>query len=150
MDSSEEGSGLMNKYACIVHTGHIDRDGYGRIFRRGEKILAHREAWSLVNGPIPEGLVIDHLCWNRACVNVLHLRLLSADENRKRQRAAESDMCAKGHLYDEKNTYIRPDTGRRQCRACGLMRVIKYSKKKSNPASSQSPQPTLNNTHGGY
>lgn len=43
--------------------------GYGRFWLNGQTELAHRYSYILANGPIPDGLQIDHLCRNRACVN---------------------------------------------------------------------------------
>lgn len=51
-------------------------------FRDGGKIVyAHRFSWSLVNGEIPEGKELDHLCENARCVNPSHLQLVSRKEN---------------------------------------------------------------------
>jgi hypothetical protein len=47
-------------------------------------IRAHRFAYELLVGPIPEGLVIDHLCRNRRCVNPAHLEPVTAEENWRR------------------------------------------------------------------
>lgn len=66
---------------CIVWTGLQNPFGYGVIHRDGKKIPAHRYAWERVNGPIPGGMVIDHMCWNRACVNVEHMRLATQAQN---------------------------------------------------------------------
>ena len=53
------------------------RNGYGA-FNLGldggnRSVLAHRFAWDDLRGPIPEGLVLDHLCGVRRCVNPDHL-----------------------------------------------------------------------------
>ena len=55
--------------------------GYGRLFVGGRKVQAHRYAWERSNGPIPEGMVIDHRCWIKACVHLDHLRLATRVEN---------------------------------------------------------------------
>jgi HNH endonuclease len=61
-------------------------NGYG-LFRLGNKmVLVHRYSWSLANGPIPDGRVIDHLCHVRACVNPAHLACVSMQENVQRRR----------------------------------------------------------------
>lgn len=66
---------------CIVWTGATDPGGYGCIRVEGTLKKAHRYAWELVNGPIPEGARLDHRCWNKRCVNVSHLRLATASQN---------------------------------------------------------------------
>ena len=48
---------------CIEWPHRKDKDGYGR----KKSKLAHRIAWEKERGPIPAGLVLDHLCRNRAC-----------------------------------------------------------------------------------
>lgn len=66
---------------CWEWTGKITSLGYGRVrFRKGEW-FAHRAAWTLVNGEIPEGLEVNHMCWNSSCVNVDHLNLATRSEN---------------------------------------------------------------------
>lgn len=66
---------------CLVWTGWRDGDGYGRINAYGRKVRAHRFAWEQVNGPIPEGLYIDHICRNTSCCDVEHLRLTTPKQN---------------------------------------------------------------------
>lgn len=75
---------------CIEFTGALSPDGYGRLNRAGGMRLAHREAYALVRGPIPEGLELDHLCVNPACVHPGHLEPVTHEENlrRARERAA--------------------------------------------------------------
>lgn len=74
---------------CWTWTGHIKRNGYGAIGaggKYGKVLMAHRVAWELANGPIPDEQVVDHLCHNRSCVNVGHLRVvpqLTNNHNRK-------------------------------------------------------------------
>lgn len=68
---------------CIVWTGAKYPSGYGQIRINNKLIRAHRYAWERVNGPIADGLIVDHMCWNRACVNVAHLRLGTDALNRQ-------------------------------------------------------------------
>lgn len=71
---------------CLVWTGCTNRDGYGYLQVDGRQEGAHRFAHIRVNGPIPKGLVIDHMCHNRACCNVLHLRAVTQGENTENSR----------------------------------------------------------------
>ncbi len=67
---------------CLIWIGAKDRaGGYGMLNVRGRHTKAHRFAWERVNGPIPDGMVIDHICHNRGCVEVSHLRLATASQN---------------------------------------------------------------------
>lgn len=66
---------------CLVWTGRLGEDGYGTVHTGGKFVRAHRYAWMRSNGPVPSGYVVDHKCWNRACVNVEHLRLATTQEN---------------------------------------------------------------------
>src|SRR5689334_8336917 len=64
---------------CWIWTASINVDGYGQFIvydagrKRGLSIPAHRVAWQLVRGSIPQDLYIDHLCRTRSCVNPEHL-----------------------------------------------------------------------------
>lgn len=66
---------------CLIWTGSTDSDGYGRLSVNGKWAKAHRLVWERANGPIPHGVMIDHTCWNRACVELAHLRLATNAEN---------------------------------------------------------------------
>ena len=70
---------------CIVGIGEKTRLGYIRLWNGGNRILAHRAEFIKKIGPIPEGLEIDHLCHNRSCINVLHLKLATRKENSRRR-----------------------------------------------------------------
>lgn len=100
---------------CWIWTGFISPTGYGRSSRG----IAHRLAYELTHGPIPEGLTIDHLCRNKACQNPAHLELVTAAENTRRRHRYESRLkthCPKGHLWAG-NTLI-DGRGWRRCRSC--------------------------------
>ena len=69
---------------CWPWLGHVDADGYGRFAFRGKRLQAHQFAWRRARGPIPKGKQLDHLCRNRACVNVAHLEPVTSPENTRR------------------------------------------------------------------
>lgn len=101
------------------------RQGYGQINFRGIPMPAHRFAYELLVGPIPDGLVIDHLCRNPPCVNPAHMEPVTNEENLRRgeRRNQFSDVthCAKGHAYDVANTWHGRNG--RQCRTCNRERA---------------------------
>lgn len=81
---------------------------------------AHRVAYELLVGPIPDGMVLDHLCRNTLCVNPEHLEPVSIGENVRRglKTYALRDTCKWGHdITDPANVKTRTD-GRRECRVC--------------------------------
>lgn len=100
------------------------KGGYG-IFTRipGEKHeSAHRIAYELLVGPIPEGLHLDHLCKTPLCVNPDHLEPVTPAENNRRSdsltaKNLRKTHCPRGHEYTEENTY-RDKRGHRQCLTC--------------------------------
>ena len=77
---------------CWIWTGARQTNGYGSacIPGTGRSALAHRLVYELLVAPIPEGLQIDHLCRVKACVNPKHLEPVTAAENNRRGRIANS------------------------------------------------------------
>lgn len=77
--------------SCLIWTGKTTTAGYGT-FTSAQKYV-HRYAWERVNGPIPEGLTIDHLCRVRNCVNPDHLEVVTREENSRREMAARKELA---------------------------------------------------------
>ena len=71
---------------CDVWIGALSTKGYGQFWINGRQTQAHRWAYENLRGPIPEGLEIDHLCHNPACVRVDHLEPVTHAENLRRRR----------------------------------------------------------------
>lgn len=113
---------------CWLWLGRPRPNGYGNLGRGGRGgrvILAHRAAYEIHVGVIPEGLTIDHLCRVRACVNPWHLEPVPGVVNLKRGQApsainARKTHCLRGHAFDEVNTYWRPKG--RDCKECYKVR----------------------------
>lgn len=108
---------------CWLWIGWHTSLNYGLIKINGKSVLAHRYSYELVNGKIPNGKVLDHLCRTPACVRPAHLEAVSQRENLKRAvnhismiRAAKTH-CIHGHALSGDNLYVRKD-GKRACKTC--------------------------------
>lgn len=66
---------------CWIWLGELNRNGYGRVCVKGKRPVAHRHVYETLVGPIPEGLLLDHLCRVRCCVNPSHLEPVTPKEN---------------------------------------------------------------------
>jgi hypothetical protein len=109
-----------------VWTGACNSKGYACVSIDGASRLAHRVVWEAANGPIPDGLTIDHLCRVRNCVNAAHLELVSGAENNRRRGLAAALViggeCAWGHRITQDNLYRHP-RGHMECRECRRARA---------------------------
>lgn len=91
---------------CLVWTGAKNARGYGKLWvtRDGIRAVmyAHRYAWEVEYGPIPEALHIDHICHNKSCVDIDHLRLATNKQNHENLRGARSDSSSgiRGAIWD--------------------------------------------------
>lgn len=86
---------------------------------------AHRISWEKVNGPIPKGLTIDHLCRKKHCVNVEHMELVTQRVNTR--RAAEQDRKA---LCPHGENTPRVTGGGGNCVKCQKEYLRSYSKRR--------------------
>jgi len=106
---------------CHRWLGARDKSGYGTIkvcsAGKTRRFGAHRVAYLLVHGVIPDGLVLDHLCHRRDCVNPEHLEPVTNEENVRRGRPIYQLDCKRGHPLSGDNVY-RPSRGGRICKQC--------------------------------
>jgi hypothetical protein len=106
---------------CWLWNGHKFRDGYGGFQLDGKNQRAHRLAWQWLRGSIEPGMVLDHLCRVRNCVNPDHMEVVTNRENTRRgigpsAVAARRISCVHGHPFDEANTI--QTSHQRVCREC--------------------------------
>jgi hypothetical protein len=140
---------------CWLWIGHISANGYAKLGSG----YAHRVSYESHVGPIEGGLVIDHVCRTKSCVNPHHLELVTQAENvqrgvpfwrRRPGPQALKTHCLKGHPFSGSNLYVKPN-GRRVCRACaqdqrashklrGAVRCACGSQSKASPISTTSPK----------
>lgn len=74
--------------SCLVWQGSLDTHGYGKIEVHGKTWLVHRYIFTQSNGEIPPGMLVDHLCHTRACVEPSHLRLATRQQNNANRAGA--------------------------------------------------------------
>ncbi len=134
LEQAKEGSRFWDKVnkdgpgGCWLWTASKNWRGYGQ-FSIGSRrngtytmVKAHRVAWALCGGLMPNGKQLDHLCRVRHCVNPDHMEPVSRRENILRgvspsAIAARRTHCPRKHPYSGDNLYTRPD-GSRECRIC--------------------------------
>lgn len=140
---------------CWLWTGSVAY-GYGK-FRDGRTVLAHRWAYESIRGPIPTGLVLDHLCKVKHCVNPDHLEAVTHAVNVRRaatggvgSRAPKSGRardaeghfthCPNGHPMSGDNLYVRPN-GARSCKRCSAdLQAHRYRAIRDSPGTTQCTQ----------
>lgn len=113
---------------CVIWVGGLNQKGYGSGRLRGDRAGGiHRRVYEEFIGPIPDGMLLDHLCRVRSCINPKHLEPVTPRENAHRGLTnAAKKRCKRGHPFDIENTYIGPD-GHRSCRQCARERRASWS-----------------------
>lgn len=115
---------------CTDWTGGTTR-GYGQFWDGTKVVPAPRWIWEQTNGPIPDGLTIDHGCERPICVNPAHFELVTRGENARRGNESRfRDVCGAGHPWTAETTRTRRD-GRRECRRCANDR---QNRRRADPA----------------
>lgn len=121
---------------CLLWTRALDKNGYGYVKVNQRSRLAHDVAYEHWVGPVPDGLVLDHLCRVRHCLEPKHLEPVTNAENIRRgfspsMVASRAGVCKRGHKIQ---------TGK-DCRVCGAMHQREYQQRKRAAlrASSEAP-----------
>lgn len=117
----------LGSEACWIWPGMRNAKGYGQTTSNpkvrapnGDKLscLAHRRAYQLLVGPVPNGMQLDHLCRNKACCNPAHLEVVTNAENMRRSMPHRPKLratCKHGHAYPPD---ARVYKGARVCAEC--------------------------------
>lgn len=104
---------------CWLWLGATARNGYGRFRWNGRAGEAHRYAYVITYGDIPDGCEVDHLCFNHPCVRPTHLEAVTHAENQRRWSASFTH-CLRGHPLTPDNIYWTRGRRERRCRTCHL------------------------------
>ena len=118
---------LWSEHSCWVWLACKQWQGYGFFTVAGKNVMAHRYAYELLVGGIPNGLQLDHLCRNPSCVNPTHLEPVTCRTNvvvRGTGITAQNQIkttCPQAHPYDLFNTWV-DKRGKRYCRTCSADR----------------------------
>lgn len=132
----------INTDECWLYAGYKNPDGYGVIFCtvNGKTInhRAHRVTYENFVAPIPDNMVLDHLCRVRHCINPAHLEAVTDKENIMRGIGASAKNsvkthCPNGHPYNNRNTYTHTSAKgnkERYCRRCRDAYIYRWRARK--------------------
>lgn len=126
---------------CWVSDRGLNIWGYTSIRVNGRQVSTHRAAYGAFVGPIPDGLVLDHVCHDgrtcaasthclhRRCCNPAHLEVVTGPENTARGRNSVKTACKNDHEFTPANTGFTK-AGHRVCRRCAVIASQKYQRKR--------------------
>lgn len=108
---------------CWIWIGRLCRCDYAQVQIAGVRKMAHRAAYELFVGPIPDDMDLDHVCRVRCCVNPSHLRPLTHKENilcgaGLTAKHAKKTHCIRGHPLSGPNLRFCENKNERVCRQC--------------------------------
>lgn len=114
---------------CWLWLPVCEKNGYGRVWINKKRLGVHVVSYLLTGKQIPDGLVIDHLCRTRNCVNPSHLEAVTRGENVLRGKGitalnVKKTHCKRGHEFNKENTYLIK--GGRDCRRCRYMAFKRF------------------------
>lgn len=117
-----DGNSRRDDNGCLRWMGLTDREGYGRVGHEGRNALAHRVAYIIHVGEIPDWMNVNHTCDVRDCIAVEHLYVGTQAQNvqdmidrghMKIGGGTRKDRCHRGH-----DDWHEMPSGRRRCRTC--------------------------------
>jgi hypothetical protein len=131
---------IEDENGCWLFQGGQCADGYFQVYTTGGKLVrGHRVTYEYFRAEIPDGLVLDHLCFVRHCANPWHLEPVTQHVNVQRSDSpwavnARKTHCNSGHELAGDNLYSLPNSGYRACRACRSEATRRYRARKKGAA----------------
>jgi hypothetical protein len=116
---------------CTIWIGSLSR-GYGKFKVNKKRVIAHKWRWEQINGPVPDGLELDHKCRLMPCVDEHHLEPVTPEVNKSRSDTpwainARKTHCPSGHpLSDDNLLKSKLAIGQRVCRTCDIERQRRW------------------------
>jgi len=125
---------VPNENGCLIWPGARHGNGYGMVKWHGHDVSVHRLLWELLKAPLPSGILLHHVCTNKLCCNVDHLRPMTKKEHsachpegpdRGRRSPKRTEKCRNGHPKTPENTYVCGNL--RLCRECRRIKNRRYT-----------------------